>query len=368
MACLFRQKVLKWYKMNCARKGHTGTMEMTKEDFSLLFGGSREATVILQDGKVLYQNPAVVSLLGELPLAMVLSELQQGCGAEYSVNLNLYGHALVVTAKPLGNLQLLRLHSAETKELISPALVAELKDLLYSQQLNTERLLESLSEQDSDLYGSSVRRSYFGLLNYTERLADMCQLAAGGLVVFPQLTDLTQLYRDVILTLELMLPEKYPVPSLSADEACYVNGDPKRLEELLLYLLSNALRHCKKDDSIRVRLRKEKNTVRLSVEDSGSGMENDTLARLFDTSATAALNGHMSLGLTLAKGVAQAHGGNLLIQSRSEEGTRVLVSLPAAQNKECPLQDSTPPEGLRIIQRILVDVLDLRAYREVFDD
>lgn len=368
MACLFRQKVLKWYKMNCAQKGHTETMEMTKENFSLLFGGSREATVILQDGELIYQNAAVTTLLGELPLAMVLNELKEERESEFSTSMNLYGHALVVTAKKLGELQLLRLHSAETKELISPVLVAELKNHLFSLQLTTERLLDTLNENDSDLYGSAVRRSYFGLLNYTERLADMSQIAQGGLVAFPELIDLTQLYRDVLLTLELMLPQKYPMPSLSGDEECFVNADPKRMEELLLYLLSNALQHCTKTDSIRVRLKKEKNTIRLSVEDSGSGMHSDTVSRLFDTSANPVFDGHMALGLTLARGVAQAHGGNLLIQSRLGEGTKVLVSLPAAQDPDFPVQDCVPPEGIRIIERVLVDVLDLSAYREVFDD
>lgn len=368
MACLFRQKVLKWYKMNCARKGHTVAMEFSKEEFSLLYGGSREATVIRRSGQVIYQNNAVTSLLGELPLSMVLQELKEESGSEFTASVNLYGHALEITAKPLGELQLLRLHSGEVKSLLSPSLVAELKDLLFSQQLTTKRLLEAVAEQESDLYGSAVRRSLFALQNYAERLADMSQIGAGGLVIMPELMNLTELYRDTILALELILPDKYPVPTLIAEESCFVNADAKRMEELLLYLLNNALKHCKREDSIRVRLRREKNSVRLSVEDSGSGMDSDTVARLFDPEATGVLNGHMALGLSLAKGIAQAHGGSLLIQSRFGEGTRVLVSLPSAENVDFPVQESIPPEGIKIIQRVLVDVLDLSGYREVFDD
>ena len=343
-------------------------MEFTKEEFSLLYGGSREATVIRRSGEVIYQNGAVTSLLGELPLSMLLHELREESRNDYIESVSLYGRSFVVTAKPLGELQLLRIHSGEVKELLSPSLVAELKDLLFSQQLTTKRLLDAIDEEESDLYGSAVRRSLFGLQNYAERLADLSQIAAGGLVIMPELIDLTQLYRDTILALELVLPEKYPLPTLMAEESCFVNADAKRMEELLLYLLSNNLRHGKSEGSIKVRLRREKKSVRLSVEDNGSGMDSDTVARLFDPEAKGVLNGRMELGLTLAKGIAQAHGGSLLIESRKGEGTRVLVSLPAAEITDLPVQESIPPEGIQLIQRILVDVLDLGAYREVFDD
>ena len=342
-------------------------MEKTNQDYSLFFGGSREATVVMCEGKVIYQNDAVAALLGELPLSMVLSALDKGSEAT-TRSLNLYGHALVVAIQSEGELRILRIRPDEMPQLVHPVLVAELRNLLFSQQLTLRRLLDTLSEQDSDLYGSSVRRSYFGLLNYAERVGDMTQLASGGIVIFPQLMNLTQLYRDVVYALELVLPEKYPLPTLNADKPCYVNADPTRMEELLLYLLSNAIHHCSKENSIRIRLRNEKDTVRISVEDNGSGMDSDTVSRLFDPTDAPHFSAHLPLGLSLAKGIVQAHGGNLLIQSRSEEGTHVVISLPAVKNPSLPVAECIPPEGIRIVQRVLADILDLGAYREVFDD
>ena len=342
-------------------------MENALQNLSLLFGSSREATVVLRGRDVLYENPAVKALLGELPLSMVLAAMDEA-GEGSAQTLNLYGHALNLHVQPLGELTLLLLHDAGNKDLIDPVLVSELRDLLFSQQLTTERLLESLSEKDSDLYGSAVRRSYYGLLNFTERLSDMNQLASGGLVLFPEVFDLVQLYGDVIAALKLMLPAKYPVPELIADAPCCVNADGKRMEELLLYLLANALQHCGRDDAVRVRLRNEHGSVLLSVEDSGSGMDAETLSTLFDPAAAPWDQGHLSLGLSLAGGIARAHGGSMLVRSRSGEGTRVLVSLSAVEEPEPPVSECIPADGLRIIRKVMVNILDLQAYREMFDD
>ena len=341
-------------------------MENTS-DLSLLFDGSREATVLLRGRELVYQNGAVASLLGELPLSMVLDALDANAASAVQT-LELYGHSLELHAQPLGGLTLLRLYHAGERELISPILLAELRDLLFSQELTTRRLLDSLSEQDSDLYGSAVRRSYYGLLNYAERLGDMNQLASGGLVLFPQVFDLVQLFRDVIAALKLMLPSKYPTPVLLSDEPCYVNADGKRMEELLLYLLSNALQHSDKTDSICVRLRNEHGNVLCSVEDSGSGIDSDKFYALFDPAASLWQSGHMSLGLSLAKGIARAHGGSLLIESHSGQGTKVLFSLPAVREPDLPVGECIPSDGIRIIRKTLVNILGLDAYREVFDD
>jgi len=322
----------------------------------------------LRGQEVVYQNAAVAALLSELPLSMVISALDESCQGDFALSINLFGHSLELIGQSLGELTLLRLHPAEDRALIYPALVAELRDLLSSQQFTTERLLGTLSEQDNDLYGSSIRRCNFALLNFTERLGDMSQLAQGSMVILPQLIDLSQLYRDLIYALSLVLPKKYPAPSLSAEEPCYVNADPKRMEELLLYLLNNALRHTDGGGSVRVRLRNERGSVQLRVEDSGSGMDSGTISALFDPTATPWQNGHMSMGLSLAKGIAAAHGGSLLIRSRQGEGTGVLISLPAAENPTLPVGECLPPEGMRIIQRTMVDILGLDAYREIFDD
>ena len=341
-------------------------MENTTQDFSLFFDDSREATVVLQGREVVYENAAVQTLLGELPLSMVLRSLD----AEWSgvQSLELYGHALTLRFQPLGALTILRLQSGESPDLAHPRLIAELRDLLFSQQLTVERLLDALSEQDNDLYGSSVRRSLYGLLNFTERLGDMSQLSSGGLVLYTEVFDLVQLYRDVLPALKLMLPSKYPTPVLMADEPCYVDADGRRLEELLLYLLGNALQHCTKDESIRVRLRNEHGNVLCSVEDSGSGMDSRTLSGLFDPTAAPWSLGHLSLGLSLARGIARAHGGSLLIRSHDGEGTKVLFSLPAVQEPKLPVGECIPSDGIRIIRRSLVNILGLDAYREVFDD
>lgn len=97
-------------------------------------------------------------------------------------------------------------------------------------------------------------------------------------------------------------------------ESAEVLGDPDRLLQLLRNLVANAVRAAGKE-GIQVRVRREANHALLEVEDSGPGIPEDLLPRLFQRFARGP-GGGTGLGLAIAHAIAKAHGGEIAVESR----------------------------------------------------
>ncbi|HEY4345949.1 MAG TPA: HAMP domain-containing sensor histidine kinase [Gaiellaceae bacterium] len=108
---------------------------------------------------------------------------------------------------------------------------------------------------------------------------------------------------------------------------------PDKIERVLFNLLTNALRHTPSDGSVAVNIHRLGGDVLVSVEDTGSGLEPEALGRMFerfwraDRARSAA---GMGLGLAIARGLVEAHGGRIWAENRPEGGARVSFTLPAA--------------------------------------
>ncbi|VCU52550.1 Probable sensor histidine kinase TcrY [Thermus thermophilus] len=97
-------------------------------------------------------------------------------------------------------------------------------------------------------------------------------------------------------------------------ESAEVLGDPDRLLQLLRNLVANAVRAAGKE-GIQVRVRREADHALLEVEDSGPGIPEDLLPRLFQRFARGP-GGGTGLGLAIAHAIAKAHGGEIQVESR----------------------------------------------------
>ena len=97
-------------------------------------------------------------------------------------------------------------------------------------------------------------------------------------------------------------------------ESAEVLGDPDRLLQLLRNLVANAVRAAGKE-GVRVRVRREADHALLEVEDSGPGIPEDLLPRLFQRFARGP-GGGTGLGLAIAHAIAKPHGGEIAVESR----------------------------------------------------
>lgn len=112
-----------------------------------------------------------------------------------------------------------------------------------------------------------------------------------------------------------------------------VLADPARARLVLSNLLSNALHHTPAGGSVTVRAEQHEKYVRFSVADTGPGIPADQTERIFDrfyqVPGTEDLGG-AGLGLSIAKEIVHAHGGEIHVQSKEGVGTKFWFSLPVA--------------------------------------
>ena len=112
--------------------------------------------------------------------------------------------------------------------------------------------------------------------------------------------------------------------------------DATRISQVVGNLLENAITHTPEEGSVSVSARESEGWVEVAVADTGAGIAAEDLPRLFDRFYRAdpsrdRSTGGAGLGLTIARRLAEAHGGNIEVESVLGEGSRFTVRLPAAQ-------------------------------------
>jgi signal transduction histidine kinase len=101
---------------------------------------------------------------------------------------------------------------------------------------------------------------------------------------------------------------------------------------MLVNLLTNALRHTPSDGVVAVHVEPADEGVLVAVEDSGKGIPDDSLHRIYDRSwrgdqARSPGRAGAGLGLAIARGIVEAHGGRIRAENRASDGARVAFKL-----------------------------------------
>ncbi|MGE3791665.1 MAG: PAS-domain containing protein, partial [Hyphomonadaceae bacterium] len=107
-----------------------------------------------------------------------------------------------------------------------------------------------------------------------------------------------------------------------------INADPKRITQVIVNLLSNALRHTERGDTITVSAERLDGVVRVTVADTGKGMAFEQQARAFDSFESGDRRG-AGLGLALVRSFVEMHGGWVALTSEPGRGVTVTCHLPA---------------------------------------
>jgi signal transduction histidine kinase len=111
-----------------------------------------------------------------------------------------------------------------------------------------------------------------------------------------------------------------------------VNGDRNRLKQLVLNLLTNAIKYNKSGGRVRVSLHREGDELLLAIEDNGRGIPPSSLPYIFDRfyrvpDQEAGIIG-TGLGLTISKRIAESHQGTIEVESKPGEGSKFTLHLP----------------------------------------
>ncbi len=115
---------------------------------------------------------------------------------------------------------------------------------------------------------------------------------------------------------------------LSCDEGLSIQADPDRLSQIVINLVSNAIKACGPGGSVLVAADRHGNNVRISVTDNGSGIREKDIPFIFERFYKVSGNG-LGLGLTIVKELVEAHGGKVAVSSEYGKGSKFIVLIPS---------------------------------------
>ena len=198
-------------------------------------------------------------------------------------------------------------------------------------------------------YGDLIHESGAHLLELIGDVLDMSKIEADRYALAPEAFDA----RDVVQICAKMLRLKAEEAGLAlysevGESALEVEADRKAVRQILLNLLSNALKFTPAGGAVVVMARAQGPDLVLAVGDSGVGIsaeELELIGRPYAQSSSGKAAGERGtgLGLSLVRALAELHGGSMAVQSAPGEGTTVTVRLPVmagAQISEGPTGDA----------------------------
>jgi signal transduction histidine kinase len=211
----------------------------------------------------------------------------------------------------------------------------DLRTPLASLRAMVEALEDDLAEPQE--YLPAIREQLERLSVLAEDLFELARIDAGVLTLEMREQPLGDLIFGCVRGLEAEAKARNVRLEAHLDAADpRVRIAPEKVERVLLNLLANAFRHTPSDGAVSVVVRPNSDHVVVAVEDTGSGLAPDAAQRMFerfwrDDESRATSSGGAGLGLAIAQGLVQAHGGTIWAENRSSGGARVAFTLPLAK-------------------------------------
>jgi PAS domain S-box-containing protein len=188
------------------------------------------------------------------------------------------------------------------------------------------------------------------LLQLINEVLDISRIEAGGLSLSVEPVAVAEAVGEALDLVRPLAAERNVVLSGGAASAREsVQADRQRLKQVLLNLLANAVKYNRDGGTVRIDVtRVGEECVRISVADTGPGISRESLERLFSPferlGADQLYVEGTGLGLALSKGLVEAMGGRLGVDSRVGEGSTFWVELPVAERQGERLDDELPAQ------------------------
>jgi signal transduction histidine kinase len=225
------------------------------------------------------------------------------------------------------------LHKSEFLANMSHELRTPLNAILGFSQVLRERLFGEINEKQEE-YLDDILSSGNHLLSLINDVLDLSKVEAGqvGLEFAPfSLRD--ALERGVVMVRERATRDGVRVALTADPEVDVVEGDERRIRQVIFNLLSNAVKFTPAGGAVDVGATQVDGEVRVSVADSGPGIAPEDHERIFEefqqTEAGVGQREGTGLGLALSKRLVELHGGRIWVDSELGKGSTFVFTLPA---------------------------------------
>jgi two-component system, cell cycle sensor histidine kinase DivJ len=235
---------------------------------------------------------------------------------------------------------------------------------------------EMIVQEDALMIDAARRKEYAQLINDSGQhllsvvngILDVSRMESGNFEIVPEPFSPRAALLNCCNLLALKARENaIDLVTRAPDDLAVMNGDPRAFRQIVLNLVSNAIKFTERGGTVTVAANVEGSRLVLRVADDGVGIAADDLKRIGDPFFQAGKTYQRrhegtGLGLSIVKSLVALHGGEMTMQSRVGEGTTVTVALPLTFTPQ-----AAPPPGniatLTPTSRSLISDHDLQVKR-----
>jgi signal transduction histidine kinase len=245
------------------------------------------------------------------------------------------------------------------KEDFTSAIVHELRSPLTAIKAGSALMIEEKDKLDivqQDKMLEIINKQSQRMLTDINSLLDAAKLESGHFTIYPKPSNVRDALEESVTLFAPELKQKTISISIDTEQNLPMgNFDPIRIEQVINNLISNSIKFTPVGGSILIKARKNHNEylpktttnpgIIVSISDNGVGIPKDKQGKLFSKFAQIENIGYVhgaegtGLGLYIAKGIVEAHGGNIFLQSIPQHGTVVSFTLPLAQVEIKPVEE-----------------------------
>ena len=216
-----------------------------------------------------------------------------------------------------------------------------------------------------------IKRQVHNMALLLDDLLDISRITRGTLALRSRLTDLASIVDAAVETARPAIDAKRHAFSVQLPtERVEFAADPMRLAQVLSNLLTNAAKYTDPDGRIGLSASCGDGIVTISVTDTGIGIPPDAMSNLFGMfsqvkSSKDRSEGGLGIGLALAKGLVELHGGTIEARSAgTERGSEFIITLPVRTQQVRQTETATRPGAERILRRRVLIADDNRDAAE----
>ena len=217
-------------------------------------------------------------------------------------------------------------NESQRKQLLADV-THELRTPLTVMQGNVEAILDGVHPADSAHIAPLLEETKV-LARLVDDLRTLSLAESGALALHREAVDVASIARDVVDAFSDQARRSSVALSASSEGSTGIDADPVRVREVLVNLVTNALRYTPAGGSVVIQARGADGRVEVAVRDTGAGIAPEAVGGIFDRFSRSTDSPGAGLGLAIAKGLVEAHGGTIRAESAPGAGTRIVFTLP----------------------------------------
>jgi signal transduction histidine kinase len=195
--------------------------------------------------------------------------------------------------------------------------------------ISAKILKEGRDTEELNEFLDVIRNNADRLIRMVNDTLDLERIESGMFDLHYSEVDLLSLVKEVIISFQSISGEKNITFKIMSTVKVMVTVDEDRIRQVLINIVSNALKYSPPDSEIQVTITESEESVIASIKDSGPGIPPEVREKIFDKFYTIGKRQGTGLGLAICKGIIEAHKGEINVVSEPGAGNNVFsFSLP----------------------------------------